>query len=74
MSENSDVFQDGLVTTIQELYGITSRADAETVAREVKQINDTIAQLSERYLNPLQAIMDFKDTMKLLEDETNQAY
>ncbi len=74
MNEIRDVFQDGLVTTIHELYGITSRADAETVAREVKQINDTIAQLSERYLNPLQAIMDFKDAMKLLEDETNSAY
>ncbi len=73
-SQASDMFRDSLAIQINELYGITSRAEAETVVREVKQINDTIARLSAQYLHPLQAMIDVKDQIKLLEDETNRAY
>lgn len=72
MNDISDVFRNSLMTSMNELYGITSRANAETVAREVKQINDTIAKLSEQYLSPLQAMIDFKEQIVMLEDETNR--
>lgn len=58
---------------LQTLYGgLRSRADdAADISAEVMNINNTIADLALKHLDPLQPAMDFKTAMLTLQDASN---
>lgn len=58
---------------LQTLYdGLRSRADdAADISAQVMNINNTIAELALKHLDPLQPATNFKTAMLALQDESN---
>lgn len=52
-------------------YGASSRAQSEDISREVLAINEAIQQLANKYLDPLNPIMDFKQSLLVHMDSSN---